>query len=588
MSNSTSSLNQQQQEAATHTQGASVILAGAGSGKTRVLVTKVLHLIQRENVSPQAILMITFTNKAAGEMKQRMGAVKLGFVGTFHSFCARALRIDGEHVGLDPRFVIYDTDDQTALMKRILKDVPTKFSPSYFLNRISAAKNELISADAYLSVFKDYQSQLVSEIYIEYQKRLQKNKAIDFDDLLMKAYELLKNNEEIRTKYQTRYQHILVDEFQDTNSAQYALTKILSLAHQNITVVGDFSQSIYSWRGADIRNLERFSKDFPESKTYYLERNYRSTQAILSFAFGVIKENTTHPILELHTQGNDGDEVTIHEAFDEQDEVRYIIDEIHKRSYDRDGESYAALYRTNAQSRVLEEALLHEGLPYVLVGGQRFYERKEVKDVLCYLRLLVNPLEEIALARAKKIGKRRYQAFANMYTEIAGQKDELTTGQLMERVFDATQYLSLYDPHSEEDYGRLENIRELKSVADRFPKLDEFLEQIALVESEYSEDEKHKKHTVNITLMTLHQAKGLEFDVVFIMGLEEGVLPHSRSLDDQHSLEEERRLFYVGITRARHLLYITHARKRFLFGRRSFGIKSRFLLEEGSDPTDRW
>ncbi len=584
MSSIISSLNAQQQEAVLHTTGPCVILAGAGSGKTRVLIAKVLHLIQKESVSPSSILMITFTNKAAGEMKQRMGAVRLGFVGTFHSFCARMLRIDGDRIGLDPRFVIYDTADQQAIMKTILKDLPTKFNASYFLNKISAAKNELISASSYTSIFKDYQSALVGEVYVQYQKRLAQNKAIDFDDLLMKACELLTSDDAIRQKYEQRYQHVLVDEFQDTNTAQYKLTKLLAQAHQNITVVGDFAQSIYSWRGADIRNLERFSGDFAGTKTYYLEQNYRSTQAILSYAYDVIKQNASHPILELFSQGLDGDEVIAYEAFDEQDEVRYIIDEIHKRSYDREHESYAILYRTNAQSRAIEEALLHEGLPYVLVGGVRFYERKEVKDVLCYLRLIVNPSEEVSLERAKKLGKRRFAGFASVFRELAGQVDELSTSELMERVFDATQYLKLYDPHNEEDYSRLENIKELKSVAMRFPKLDEFLEQIALVESEYSEDEKHKKHTVDITLMTLHQAKGLEFDCVFIVGLEEGILPHTRSMDDQFAIEEERRLFYVGVTRARHALYITHSRRRFIFGRRSYGVPSRFLPGANQDP----
>lgn len=575
-------LNDKQTEAVEHVDGPSVILAGAGSGKTRVLISKVVHLISTHHVEPSQIMMITFTNKAAKEMKERIhrvsgGRIQLGYVGTFHSFCAQVLRRDGHHLGIERNFSIYDDDDQATVIKNILKKYDTKrITPSYVLYRISAAKNHLITPAKYLEVFSDYNSSLVAEVYEKYEKELIKNQALDFDDLIMKTTTLFLRSDEVLAKYQERYKYLLVDEFQDTNYAQYVLTKLLGNKYKNVTVVGDFSQSIYSWRGADIRNLEKFQEDFPDTRIFYLEQNYRSTQNILDFAYEVISKNQTHPILQLHTVNYKGEDITYFEGDNEQEEAVFVASQIEKLH--EKGEPYASfavLYRTNAQSRVIEEALLHYGMPYVLVGGTRFYERKEIKDVLSYLRLFVNPSDEVAQDRIKKLGKRKWDQFRKVFTSLLEQKDELHTNEIIERLFQETGYLDMYNAEDPEDYARLENIKELKSVAINFPDLVEFLEQVSLVESEYFQGEKNSQDGVR--LMTLHQAKGLEFDYVFIVGLEEGILPHSRAINDILELEEERRLFYVGITRARKKLYITYTQRRFIFGRRNESIKSRFI-----------
>lgn len=573
-------LNREQKEAATYTEGPSIIIAGAGSGKTRVLVYKVLNLIYNHKINPQSIVMITFTNKAASEMKERI-KLNLGYVGTFHSFCARVLRRSGDQVGIDNNFVIYDEDDQIDLIKSIIKKIDTeRFTPNYFLNRISAAKNQLISYQRFLNFFSDHNATIIVKVYESYQKKLKENNALDFDDLIMMTVDLFIKHEEALGHYQNKYRYILVDEFQDTNYAQYVLTRLLGERYKNVTAVGDFSQSIYSWRGADIRNLEKFQEDFPETKVFNLEENYRSTQKILDFAYKVISKNQTHPILHLFTKNHGGEEIDIYEAENEEYEAIYITELIKELSLDEPYKSFAVLYRTNAQSRIIEEAFLHYGIPYVLIGGTRFYERKEIKDVLSYLRLLVNPVDQVAKERVKKLGVRKWQDFKKLYQSIKEEINNKTTSELMEEVFDATGYLKQYKVDDEEDYARLENIKELKSVAVTFPKLTEFLEQVALVESEYSEGEKRDKKKDGVRLMTLHQAKGLEFPYVFIVGLEEGLLPHSRSIDDFFSLEEERRLFYVGITRAKKKLYITYAKKRFIFGRRGETVKSRFITEE--------
>jgi DNA helicase-2/ATP-dependent DNA helicase PcrA len=569
------SLNLQQKEAVSYTAGSSVILAGAGSGKTRVLIYKVLNLIKNHSVNHASILMITFTNKAAGEMKRRMNT-RLGFIGTFHSFCAYILRKSGHHIGIDHNFVIYDEDDQISLVKKILKQKSiTKCTPSYALNRISAAKNQLIKSEKYLDLFSDYNASLISDIYTTYEKELINNHAVDFDDLVVKTVDLFIKHESVLTQYQNRYRYIFVDEFQDTNYSQYVLTRLIGERYKNVTVVGDFSQSIYSWRGADIKNLKKFCEDFPSTKTFHLEQNYRSTQNILNFAYSVISKNQTHPILQLFTKNNTGSDVIIQETENEEYEALYIVDEIQNKQ-DIQLTDFAVLYRTNAQSRVLEEVFLHKGIPYMLIGGTRFYERKEIKDVLSYLRLIINPNDSVARERIMKLGKRKWEQFATESKQIPNNK---TTVELMDEIFQATGYLQQYNIDDEEDYARLENIRELKSVAMNFPNLTEFLEQVALVESEYFEKEK-KGARDGVRLMTLHQAKGLEFPVVFITGVEEGILPHSRSIDDYFQLEEERRLFYVGITRAKERLYITHARYRNIFGRSGASMKSRFISEE--------
>jgi len=579
-------LNPQQKEAVSYAVGSSIILAGAGSGKTRVLIYKVVNLIKNHHVLPSSIVMITFTNKAAAEMRERIEKQipkeeRLGFIGTFHSFCARLLRIDGEKIGIERNYNIFDESDQLHIIKMILKEKDiSKFTPSYYLNRISSCKNQMIPPEKFLEIFSDYVAPETFTVYKEYQKELKDNKALDFDDLLIKAIELLTFNQIVREKYQNKYRFFLVDEFQDTNLVQYQLTKLLADKYKNITVVGDFSQSIYSWRGADIGNLEKLQKDFPNCKVFHLETNYRSTQTILDFAYSVITKNRTHPVLHLKTKNDKGEEILFLEVDNEQDEAIFVAEEIQKLSLLHDPSQIAVLYRTNAQSRIMEEALLHYGIPYLLVGGTRFYERKEIKDVLAYLRLLINPQEKVAKERLQKLGKTRWKNFQEAHGQLAEEQSKFTTEELIEKVFQATKYLELYNPKDEEDYNRLENIRELKSVAIRFPNLVDFLEQVALVESEYFENEKKSGKKDGVRLMTLHQAKGLEFDCVFIAGVEEGILPHSRSSDDHFQIEEERRLFYVGITRARQKLYITNARRRFIFGRRNYAMKSRFLMDD--------
>ena len=574
-------LNKQQQDAVTYVKGPSIILAGAGSGKTRVLVFKVLNLIQNQHVPSHEIVMITFTNKAASEMKERMGVKKLGYVGTFHSFCCQILRRDGYHNGIDPEFAIFDADDQLTLMKKLVKRLETKrYTPSFFLSRISAAKNHYVMPDRYLELFGDYSASLVAEVYAEYEKELKKNNALDFDDLILKVVGMFLKQKHILEKYQNKYKYLLVDEFQDTNYIQYLLSKLLAEKYKNITAVGDFSQSIYSWRGADMKNLEKFKEDFPKTKIFHLEQNYRSTQTILDFAYQVITKNQTHPVLDLFTKNGSGDAVEFYQAANEEEEAVFIANKIKYLNDRLSFPSFAVLYRTNAQSRVIEESFLNYSLPYVLIGGTRFYERKEVKDVLSYLRIIANSKDEVSQERIQKLGKKRYKDFMDFAEKKRDQLQKLDTAELMEKIFEKTQYLGLYSPDDEEDFARLENIKELKSVAMRFTKLQDFLEQVALVESEYFEGEKRSDSKNGIRLMTLHQAKGLEFPVVFIVGVEEGLLPHARSLDDQFSLEEERRLFYVGITRAKQRLFITYTNRRFIFGHSNYSIKSRFLEED--------
>ncbi len=578
-------LNSKQKEAAMQSNGPSVILAGAGSGKTRVLVSKVLHLIEDKDVQPESILMVTFTNKAAGEMKQRVGRT-LGFVGTFHSLCARLLRIDGESVSLDRNFLIYDEDDKESIIKDILKQIKSerKITPSYISNKISSAKDNLITPSKLATLSRNSFDESIVEIYTQYQKRLTKAGAVDFDDLLFKTVLMFRRNSQILEKYQRKFRYILIDEFQDTNYAQYTLTRLLAEKYRNITVVGDFAQSIYSWRGADIRNLEKFQKDFPDVQVYYLEENYRSTQNILDFAYGIISKNSSHPILKLHTSNDVGEAVGIIEFENEQEEAMYIATEVDKIAQGTGSyEDIAVLYRINAMSRVIEEAFLHAGIPYVLVGGVRFYARAEIKDILSYLRLFVKPNDEVSLKRVLKIGKKRFSEFKQLYEKLKDDIENHSTDELITEILESTDYLSRFDEHDESDLARLENIRELRSVALAYPKLTEFLEQIALVESEYSEQEKQKGVKQGVSLMTLHACKGLEFAHVFITGLEEGILPHSRAMYDDAELEEERRLFYVGATRAGEGLKISHVRRRFVFGRRIASEKSRFIREEDEE-----
>ena len=591
-------LNPVQQKAVITTNGPILILAGAGSGKTRVLTFKVAYLILEKRISPENILMVTFTNKAAGEMKERISkllmtsdqqpATNLPFAGTFHSLCAKILRREGKYLGISSNFVIYDEQDTKDVIKEIVTKLDLdkkKFNPGFIYNMISEAKNELISHMEYPQYVHGHFQQEVAKIYLQYQKILSDNNALDFDDLIFKTVELFRREKEALNRYQDKFHYILVDEYQDTNHAQYVLTKLLSGRWHNICVVGDASQSIYGWRGADYRNINNFQKDYKDVKIFHLEQNYRSHQNILDAAFAVISRNTSHPILKLRTDKLKTYPITVYQAQNEYKEAEFILNEIIKsrlQHTDSQLSNFAVLYRTNAQSRVVEETLLHGALPYVLVGGVRFYERKEIKDVLSYLRLLYNPKDKVAQKRAEKLGKKRLECYWGFQKEYEKNphKDSITTLENMDTILKVTQYLDFYDPKIEEDFSRLENIRELRSVATQFSTLSQFLENVALVEQEYlPEHPQNGQKKDAVTLMTLHAAKGLEFHTVFMIGMEEGLFPHSRALLEFNELEEERRLCYVGITRTMEKLYLTYAENRLYFGQRSSNSVSRFIAE---------
>ena len=589
-------LNPEQQKAVTYTDGPSIILAGAGSGKTRVLVYKVLYLIMEKGVDPANILMVTFTNKAAGEMRERILSFMPGAsvtVSTFHSLCSKILRIDGKHIGISNTFVIYDEQDQIDAVKQALEKLnisPKDFKPSSILTTISQAKNQLITDEDYKNFAQGRFQETVAEVYPIYQKIITQNMALDFDDLLLKTTTLFKECPEILSKYQNKFRYILIDEYQDTNQAQYKLTKMLGGKWQNVCVVGDFSQSIYSWRGADFSNLNKFKDAFAGALTFHLSQNYRSTQKILDAAYSVISKNTTHPILELWTENSKGQDLSIYEARNEHNEAEFIIGKIIEEKLTDSNFKFsdaAVLYRTNSQSRSIEEVFLHHSIPYVLIGGTRFYQRKEIKDVLSYLRLTSNKKDSVSLKRIEKLGKTKFKKFIEFLSTFAS--SGMQTIDILDTILKETDYLSLYDDADEEDRGRLENIKELRSVAIEFPILLDFLENVALVEQEYMPDHpknlKDKKDAV--VLMTLHAAKGLEFPLVFMIGMEEGLFPHSRSLLEKSELEEERRLCYVGMTRARKKLFLTYARQRLYFGQRNSNTISRFLLELPTDVVSR-
>ncbi len=575
-------LNQDQKKIVLATDGPIIVLAGAGSGKTKVLTYRILYLLQK-GVNPHNLLAVTFTNKAATEMKDRIkkqlgSSYNQPLVATFHSLCAKILRIEGHYLNLFSKFIIYDQQDQQDGIKEAMKALgisPKDFKPSSILTIISQAKNELIQEDEYPTFARGYFQQTVAKIYSRYQKILKENNALDFDDLILKTVLLFQKNPHVLEKYQNKFQYILVDEYQDTNHAQYFLTKLLANKWKNICIVGDFSQSIYSWRGADFTNLIKFQDDFKSAKTFSLSQNYRSTQKILDAAYSVISKNSTHPILSLWTENKSGDDLTIYEAKNEHDEAQFIVNQIPYYGLS----DIAVLYRTNAQSRILEEVLLHHGIPYILIGGTRFYERREIKDVISYLRFLENPKDSVSYKRMEKLGKTRLEKFLSLVSEsnnVIAQK----TIDILDTVLKKTEYLSLYDEKDEEDRQRLENIKELRSVAIEFPTLTEFLENVSLVEQEhYADIHNENGQEGKITLMTLHAAKGLEFPVVFMIGMEEGLFPHSRALMDKYELEEERRLCYVGMTRAKHHLFLTYARKRLFFGQKTSNVLSRFILE---------
>jgi DNA helicase II / ATP-dependent DNA helicase PcrA len=600
-----SQLNISQQKAMVQTDGPILILAGAGSGKTRVLTFKVVYLMLEKNIPGSDILMVTFTNKAAAEMKKRIQTLlshqqsstnhrsyshSLPYAGTFHALCAKILRKDGFSIGIPVDFLIYDDQDTKEAIKQALIKLemdPKKVNPAACANLISSAKNELISASQYQEIARGYFQKIVSSVYFAYQEILVQNHALDFDDLLFYTVKLLRQDKNTADKYQTQFRYVLIDEYQDTNHAQYQLTRLLCQKWNNICVVGDASQSIYAWRGADFRNIVNFKKDYPDTKVFQLEQNYRSTQIILDAATAVISKNSHHPILNLWTENEQGPLIQIYNARNEQDEALFILSQITRirfESHELKLSDFAILYRTNAQSRVFEEAFLHQGIPYILVGGVRFYERKEIKDVLSYLRLLSNPRDSIARKRIEKIGKRRLIKFDLYADEFLAQvkNKEMPTLTILDTVLEKTGYFDIFNKENEEDQMRLENIKELRSVADQFPNLTSFLENVSLVEQEYTPlgfigNDNEKKDAV--TLMTMHAAKGLEFHTVFIVGMEEGLFPHSRTLLEPLELEEERRLCYVGITRAKENLFLSYASRRLYFGQRTSNVLSRFIVD---------
>lgn len=626
-------LNDRQCEAVKHTEGPLLITAGAGSGKTKVLTCRIAHLLEL-GVAPYRILAITFTNKAAKEMKERVtnlvGAQADSiWLSTFHSFCAKLLRfeVDGFH-GYTRNFTIYDSSDQLVLVKDCLKKLnldDKQFTPRSVLGTISSAKNVLMDAKAFAAKASDFYEQKVADVYAMYQEKLRENNAVDFDDLLFLAVRLLQENEEVREKYQSRFQYILVDEYQDTNHAQYALTKILAARWRNICVVGDADQSIYAWRGADIRNIIDFTRDYPDAASIKLEQNYRSTKTILHAANAVIDNNESRPKKTLWTENPTGNKIIHYQAQTEHDEADYIAGVIYNRheiSHEPYGDM-AILFRTNAQSRVLEEKLMRYAIPYIMVGGTKFYDRKEIKDVLAYLRLLYNPEDSLSLTRIINVPKRNIGAttmehvaayaeaqgislfealsstdeipvtkrakaslenFAAMIFDLLNDIEGKDVLSLIETVIKQTGYGDMLDKEAEHDpqgESRKENVGEFLSVAkdymDSNPEgnLQDFLENVALV----SDVDDFESSDSKVTLMTLHAAKGLEFPVVFLTGLDEGLFPHSRTLMDPAQVEEERRLAYVGITRAERQLYVTNAVTRTMYGRISAYMPSRFLAE---------
>ena len=633
-------MNDRQAEAVQTTKGPLLIMAGAGSGKTRVLTHRIAYLIDEKMVNPWNILAITFTNKAAREMRERAEKLKTEaqdcLIATFHSMCVRILRREADHIGYNRNFTIVDPGEQRTLMKRILKNLnldPKKWNERAILGTISNAKNDLIDEVAYANLAGDMYTEIVAKCYTAYQKELRQSEAMDFDDLIMLTLRLFDQNPDVLTYYQQRYQYIHVDEYQDTNHAQYQLVKLLASRFKNICVVGDADQSIYGWRGADMQNILDFEKDYPEAKVVLLEENYRSTKTILQAANEVIRNNRNRRPKNLWTQNEDGEEIVYYRANDEQDEALFVartIDQLSREGYSH--KDFAVLYRTNAQSRTVEEALLKSNIPYTMVGGTKFYSRKEIRDVISYLNLIANPSDNISYERVVNEPKRGVgpgtvekirdfassqemslldasanillspvkgkaaQAvydFANMLLDLRERLDDYTVTDLVEAVLEKTGYAaSLAAQATLESQARIENIEEFLSVTKNFDespdnpsdesgldKLSRFLNDLALI----ADTDDGDTESSEVTLMTLHAAKGLEFPVVFLVGMEENVFPLSRASEDEDELEEERRLAYVGITRAEKILYLTNANSRMLYGKTNYNHPTRFLREISSD-----
>jgi DNA helicase-2/ATP-dependent DNA helicase PcrA len=619
-------LNPVQLEAVTHTEGPLLVIAGAGSGKTRVLTRRIAYLIEHDGVSPFEILAITFTNKAAGEMKERVAALvgpvaQQMWVSTFHSACVRILRSHADRLGFPRSFTIYDQADAVRLVGYVERDlnIDTKRLPPRSVHgQISAAKNQMVSVEEYTDRAQVITERKIADVYREYQARLLRAGAMDFDDLLLRAVELFQKNPDVLEHYQRRFRHLLVDEYQDTNRVQNELVLLLGGLHHNVFVVGDSDQSVYRFRGADIRNIMEFETAFRDLTTIVLDQNYRSTQTILDAANAVIANNPNRKPKELWSDKGDGVAIVRYHADDEGDEAQWVANQLH-HLHDELGHRWgdaAVFYRTNAQSRVMEEQLMRAGIPYQVIGGTRFYDRREVKDALAYLRAVVNPADEVSLkrvlnvpkrgigestigkldvwARAHEVGfadalRRHHDAevtgravrgiegFLALFDELRDQLDEGTgPGDLLEVILDRSGYLAeLEAEHSIEAEGRMENLSELVGSAREFDTVDEFLEQVSLVADTDELDDEDS----SVVLMTLHSAKGLEFPAVFLIGLEDGVFPHLRSLTDPDELEEERRLAYVGLTRGMERLYLTHAWARTLYGATQYNPPSRFLDE---------
>jgi len=624
------SLNPAQRQAVEAIEGPVLILAGPGSGKTRVITHRVAYLVKVCGVSPQRIMAVTFTNKAAREMRERLEQL-LGQVsealtlGTFHAICSRILRREGQAIGLNSRFVIYDDEDQLNLIKRSLQELnldPKQYAPRALQSGISAAKSRLITPQDYAQQVNSYFEEIVQRVYQRYQQLLSQSGAVDFDDLLMKTVQVFNDHPEILSRYQSRYGHVLVDEFQDTNIAQYELIKQLAGKYHNICVVGDPDQSIYSWRFADLRNILSFERDYPEAKVMFLEQNYRSTRIILEVASDVISTNVQRKPKNLWTENEVGSAVVIIESYSQEEEAQSVVNEIEKLvSQDQISlKDCAVMYRVNAQSRVLEETFMRYGVPYKLVGGTRFYRRQEIKDIIAYLRVIHNPHDNVSLARiintpvrgigqgtlgklqawaasqdaslydalkqaveSKALFPRVIQAligFVSLVDRLIAKSHELNLAELLNEILEHTGYRE-YILGKEGGEERWENIMELKSVAKEYAEsnpeeaLAAFLEKVSLVADIDELDERADA----VTLITLHQAKGLEFPVVFIVGMEEGVLPHRKSFDDPEEMEEERRLCYVGITRAEKRLYLLRSYRRSLFGNSLANPPSRFLQD---------
>ena len=620
-------LNEKQKEAVKTTEGPLLVLAGAGSGKTKVLTTRIAYIVKEKNINPENILAITFTNKAAKEMKERVINI-LGNTGyqiqisTFHSFGLYLLRENYDKVGLDKNFTILDSDDTLTIIKKILKELnldPKEYNPKAIRNKISSAKNELIDCKDYEKYAITNFEEKVLEVYKKYTSKLLTNNSIDFDDLLMLPIFMLKSNPDILKKYQEKYKYILIDEYQDTNEAQYIISKMMSAKYKNICVVGDPDQSIYAWRGANYKKIIKKKKDYPLAKTVYLEENYRSTKNILNAANEVIKNNKERKEKKLWTSNEEGLKIKYHKADNENDEAYYIVKEIENLiNSGNSKEEIAVLYRTNAQSRAIEEVLLRENIPYKVVGSFYFYNRKEIKDLISYLKLVYNPRDDVSLLRIINVPKRgiglktienlslkaineglpiydtidsgKELMFKNIIEKIREVKDNLSITELVDYVLELSgMRKELENEKTIEADIRLENLEEFKTITKNFEEknglisLEDFLAEISLV----SDIEEHKDNKDVVTLMTVHSAKGLEFDNVFIAGLEEGIFPHNNSLFDNDQIEEERRLCYVAITRSKKNLWLVNARKRSIYGDINYNMPSRFIEEINEENIEK-